>query len=172
MKELVDEALNLVSPAFAMPKDGLFFMEEIPSRIRDIVVEPAELVAKVASSVNNSGGCETLHDAAIMAKAVGLSLLENVMPENLFLVFGQARELPLYSSTFGEGCPCVGQDENAQIGKAKDQARSKNKAVIFCHVKDADLIECGIGEKYSNRATGDNYKVMTWFEFEQLLKTF
>ena len=68
------------------------YVEIIPSELADVVSKAMTYEANRRRAVDDSSGYKTLHDAILNVEIVGLRLLTYVVPENLFLFFGETVE--------------------------------------------------------------------------------
>jgi hypothetical protein len=151
------------------------FVEIIPRQLIDVVTKTFEQVSVTGRPINDAFGCESIHDAIICAKGVGLALLGQVIPENLFFFFGEtvkaldqaffefnaAHKIPYNSGNFYAP---IYSDE----GERSYESNAEPLAIILCKLIDTEGLGSLLGykEKSSTKYT-DCYQI-SWSELQRL----
>lgn len=174
---LVVKSFTLVGPvSVGRSVESLrVYVEVIPHEITDIVREPFPHVAERCGTIDDLIGYESLNDAIFNAEHVGSSILGDVIPQNLLIVFGQTLqslddalvEFPLPQKALDPIEPPAsdGYEKKNYRGQEKNP---ENCAVILCKLrKPESLLELRAAKKYEARHQSDCYKV-TWSELQAL----
>lgn len=75
----------------------MVYVKIIPRQLINIVTKSFEQVPMVSGTINDALGYQSIDDAIISAKSIGLALLSQVIPENLFFFFGESVKTLNYS---------------------------------------------------------------------------
>jgi len=178
-KRLLPQRLPFVRPVCisAPVEEVLLHVEIIPREVADIMRKPFNNISDGCCPVNDALGYETLYNAIIEAESIGASLLGEVIPENLFFIFGQTIEslgyapieFPLSPPFFNERvCTCEERNKGERNGHNKD--KSNNRAVVLCKLKHPYLLEELFACKEQKpRHNHESYKI-SWGELQKLKK--
>ena len=162
-------------------KKRLVFVEILPREISDVVSKPFEYVSMGRCEVDDPIGYQSIDDAIISAKHVGLCLMSKVEAKNLFFVFGET--VHSLQCAFVEFCgmrsiPYNVADIYAPIdGEETDDGNQRNAdpvAIVLCKVSDAKPISDYVrGGENDDTEDCDRYQV-SWSElqgFDDILKS-
>lgn len=151
------------------------YMEIIPHEVSDVMRHPLNYAAVDCGLVDDACGYETSHDAILNAEHIGASILHDVIPQNLLLVFGQTMqslndalmEIPLppeaFNSVYPPSADCY--QEKSYRGQKKNP---KNCAIVLCKLRNPkSLLELRAAKQYQACHKSDCYKV-TWRELKSL----
>lgn len=155
------------------------YVEIIPSVIIDIMREPLKYTSEVGRSVNDSCGYESLDAAILNAEFVATSLFGEVVPENLFFVFGQVMEalfhspvkLPLPPPSFND-FDGVSKDRHKEKGNCDNECKSNKLAIILCKLKDAELFKGFFAGKEQKGCNYPECYEISWSELQELKERF
>lgn len=181
MKRLTSPVVTLVGSISIglADKQARIFIEHVPGDFIDVEGKSLQQATHVAGPEDHTAPDKTLYDAILIAQRVGARLLRNVVPENLFFIFGEstqalgkiALELPLVKgSTNLFGHPLAGI--NQQQRQTEQKAEANDLAIVFCKVRNAKLLRPLIrGEERDAKHEAECYQV-AWSELESLKEMF
>jgi len=151
------------------------YVDIIPHEVSNIMRHSFDDAAVNCRLVDDAVGYETSHDAILNAEQIGASILNDVIPQNLLLVFGQTLqslddalvEFPLPPESLDPIKPPTAESYQQKDNRGQKK-NPKNCAVILCKLrKPESLLELRAAKKYEARHQSDCYKV-TWCELHSL----
>tara|TARA_R110002072_G_C7730248_1_gene515683 strand:+ start:137 stop:691 length:555 start_codon:yes stop_codon:yes gene_type:complete len=147
------------------------FVEVIPREVVDVVCKPFKDVSLPGSHVNDPVGCETIYDAIIDAEHVGLALLGNVEPENLFFFFSesvQSLQLAFMSFCAARSIPYCASDFYAAVNSKKaqrcDERNSDPLAVVLCKLVDGEGLSEAVWDDEKQETTESDCCQISWWQ--------
>lgn len=152
----------------------MIYIEIIPREITNVVREPFKHRSHIRRTIDDTCGYKTLDDAIVNSENVGLGLFGNVVPENLFFVFGKTieafyrvqTELPILPPPFDEFGDFKGHCDSKKCS-SENKHHADNRAVIFCKVVNADIFcEPFWAEKKKGSGPTERYEI-SWRELQE-----
>ena len=155
------------------------YVEVVPHGIMDIMRYSLNNTPMNSRLEEDAIGYKTCHDAILAAEHIGASILHDVIPENLLLVFGQSLqslddafvEFPLPPEAHDPIKPPATEGYQQKNNRGQEK-NPENCALILCKLRNPQsLLELRAAKKYEARHKSDCYKV-AWSELQELKKRF
>lgn len=160
-------------------EQGFVFIEHIPRNAVDVECESTDQAAYGGRPENDAVIGQRLHDAIIEAQLVGARLVRYVEPQNLLFVFSESLqslkqitlELPLFENTTTRDIDGL-DNPNTQERPAQQQANPNNRAIVLCHILDAQCLQQLTGGKKQEGQNSANCYDISWSELQRLKDLF
>lgn len=151
------------------------YVEVIPRDVTNVVREPVDHVANGRRPENDSIGYESIDDAILNAEAVGSSILGDVIPQNLLLVFGQSvqslrdalKRFPLPPPALNF-VPSTTGDCDEQQSDGRKEKNPENKAIILCKLRKSEDLAKIIATKQNQACDEADCYEVPWRELQAL----
>lgn len=153
-------------------KDGLVFIEFLPSELRDVVRQgQARGSDESGRPADDAFGFKSAHDAVVAAQDVGARLLDHVVAQDLLFVFSESVQtlagFPLDLSALDEqGQPPHPADR--QGGQADQQGQTNPLAVVFCKLRHTDGLEQLRRAKGQDSRDSRHHCQASWAELQRI----
>lgn len=162
----------------ARPGRGAFeqvriYMEVIPRDLTYVVRESHSDVAKLSGLVDDPRGYESLHHAILDAEVIGTSLMMDVNPQNLLLIFGETvqslrdalKQLPIPPEAFDSADYETAYGYKQQDNREKEK-NPENRAIILCKLSQPKCLAKTVARKKQYPGyKSDRYEI-AWSELE------
>ena len=153
------------------------YVEVIPRDVTDVVRESLKDIPQGGGLVDDALGYESAHDAVLNAEHVGSRIIGDVIPQNLFLVFGQTMEslrdalksFPLPPPSLNPPDPATAHCDQKK-GNRRQEKNPENKAIILCKLRKTESLAEIIAAKKDEPRHQANRCEVSWGELEVLKK--
>lgn len=153
------------------------FVEIRPCHLVDVVSKPLNDMPLTSSSVDDAFMHQTIDDTIFDAKYVGLTLLSNVKPENLFFFFGETvKSLKFAFMNFHaeRSIPYNAHDYFApdyrEDGQRCDEGDAEPLGIILYKVMNADALRRALGKEKDDCAEQTDCCEVSWSDLKNFKK--
>lgn len=154
------------------------FIEIIPREVANVMRKTANETANGGRTIDDAFGYETLNDAIIDAEKIGARLLREVVPENLFFIFGQTIQSLGYAPIALSPVPplidegdSIARYGNGEKSACNNKSESKYRAIVLCKLKHADELEKYLAGKKKDGGHDTQCYEIAWSELQELKKS-
>ena len=153
------------------------YVEVIPRDVTHVVRESLKDIPQGGGLVDDALGYESAHDAVLYAEHIGSRIIGDVIPQNLFLVFGQTMEslrdslksFPLPPPLLNPPDPSTAHCDQKK-GNRRQEKNPENKAIILCKLRKTESLAEIIAAKKDETCHQANRCEVSWGELEELKK--